>query len=234
VSHHDLPRTTDAVHPPHRLLRVLRPLARSVLDRRFDVRVHGEDHVPRGGPVILVCNHIGLLDGPLLAAYAPRPVHTLTKEEMFTGATGRFLLALGQVPLARYDVDVTAVKRCVRVLRDGGVVGVFPEGTRGDGQVRVLHPGAAYLALVTGAPVIPIANWGTQHVVPPGKLPRLFPRRRVTVVAGPPVDLSRWAGGPRTRTALNGVTSAIMTEVTRLVGEIRGETPPAEPFDPAA
>jgi hypothetical protein len=53
-------------------------------------------------------------------------------------------------------------------------------------------------------------------------------------VAGPPVDLSQWEGGPRTRTALNGVTVAIMTEVTRLVGEIRGETPPAEPFDPAA
>jgi 1-acyl-sn-glycerol-3-phosphate acyltransferase len=95
--------------------------------------------------------------------------------------------------------------------------------------------GVGRIALVTGAPVIPVANWGTQHVLPPAtRLPRLIPRRRVSIVAGPPVDLSEWEGGPRTRTALNGVTAAIMTEVTRLVGEIRGETPPAEPFDPAA
>jgi 1-acyl-sn-glycerol-3-phosphate acyltransferase len=94
--------------------------------------------------------------------------------------------------------------------------------------------GIGRIALLTGAPVIPVANWGTQDVLPPGTgRPRLFPRRRVTVVAGPPVDLSAWLGGPRTRTALDGATNAIMADVTRLVGEVRGETPPAAPFDPA-
>jgi hypothetical protein len=83
--------------------------------------------------------------------------------------------------------------------------------------------------------VIPVANWGTQDVVHPGSgLPRLFPRKRVTVVAGPPVDLSAWVGGPRTRTALDAATAAIMSDVTKLVGEIRGETPPGQPYDPAA
>ncbi|OLT11220.1 hypothetical protein BJF78_27375 [Pseudonocardia sp. CNS-139] len=95
--------------------------------------------------------------------------------------------------------------------------------------------GIGRIALATGAPVIPIANWGTQDLLPPGSgRPRLFPRRRVTVVAGPPVDLAQWLGGRRTRTALDGATAAIMADVTKLVAQARGEAPPAEPFDPAA
>ena len=64
--------------------------------------------------------------------------------------------------------------------------------------------------------------------------PRFFPRKTVRVVAGPPVDLSRWLGGPRTRTALDGATGAIMADITALVAGLRGEEPPAAPYDPAA
>jgi 1-acyl-sn-glycerol-3-phosphate acyltransferase len=108
--HLDLPRTLDAVHPPHRLLRALRPVARTVLSGRYDIRLHGVEHVPPLGAAIVASNHIGLLDGPLMAAFTPRPVHVLTKKEMFDGHTGTLLRAVGQVPLARHEVDVGAVK----------------------------------------------------------------------------------------------------------------------------
>src|SRR6478609_9030785 len=160
-AHRDLPVTLEAVHPPHLLLALLRPVGRAYYGSRYDVHTHRDGLVPRSGPVILVSNHIGLSVGPLLSAYAPRPVHALTKKEMFDGATGRFLLPAGQVPLERRGVDRAAVQACVRVLRDGGVVGIYPEGTRGDGQVHTFRPGAAYLALVTGAPVVPVAILGT-------------------------------------------------------------------------
>ncbi len=162
ADHWDLPRTHDAVHPPHRLLRTLRPAARAVLRGRYDIRLHDQHLLPDRGPFVLASNHIGLIDGPLMAAFAPRPVHVLTKREMFEGHLGWFLRQVGQIPLARHDVDPGAVKDCLRVLRDGGVVGVYPEGTRGDGELGRFHSGAAYLALVTGAPVVPLAVFGTR------------------------------------------------------------------------
>jgi 1-acyl-sn-glycerol-3-phosphate acyltransferase len=206
-SHRDLPVTLDAVHPPHALLRLLRPVGRAYYGSRYDVRTHRDELVPRSGPVILVSNHIGLLDGPLLSAYAPRPVHALTKEEMFVGATGRFLLAAGQVPLERRGVDRAAVEACVRVLRDGGVVGIYPEGTRGDGQVHTFRPGAAYLALVTGAPVVPVAVLGTRERG--GGTDSVPPRgSRFDFVYGEPVywDEHPW---PRTRDEVRRVAAAM-------------------------
>ena len=79
--------------------------------------------------MIFACNHVGVVDGPLLAIFAPRPVHALTKEEMFKGFMERFLLSAGQIPLDRFHTDPRAVKTCLRVLRDGHVVGIFPEGS---------------------------------------------------------------------------------------------------------
>lgn len=132
------------------------------MSRRWKISVHGAESVPQTGPVILASNHIGLVDGPLLAIFAPRPVHALTKQEMFEGKLGRVLHATGQIPLNRFAADPAAIKSCLRVLRDGNVVGIFPEGTRGDGWLPRFHHGAAYLALVTGAPVVPVTMIGTR------------------------------------------------------------------------
>lgn len=163
VAHLDLPRSDEAVHPSHRLLRLLRPAGRAWFRRRYDVRVHGAEHVQPTGPHIIASNHIGLLDGPLLAAFAPRPVHALTKKEMFEGHTGLALRALGQIPLSRHEVDPSAMKDCLRVLRDGGVVAIYPEGTRGSGELARFKNGVAYLALASGAPVVPLAVFGTRE-----------------------------------------------------------------------
>lgn len=181
-----LPSTDDVVPPPDRLLRVLRVPVRAWLRRRYDVHVHDSEWVPRHGPVLLVCNHVGWLDGPLLGAVAPRPAHALSKDELFRGCTGAFLRAVGQIPLARRTVDPLAVRTTLAVLRAGGVVAIFPEGERGVGDVRHAKRGLAYLAMATGAAVVPVAVLGTrtgQESVA-GRPPR---GRRLDVVFGEPV-----------------------------------------------
>jgi len=208
AAHWDLPRTHDVAHPSSALLRVLRPAGRAVLNRRWDIRVHGDEHVPRQGAAIIASNHLGLLDGPLLAAFAPRPVHALTKREIFDGRMGMFLRAFGQVPLSRYDADPAAVKDCLRVLRDGGVVAIYPEGGRGDGLMRHVHTGVAYLALATGAPVVPLVMFGTRE---PGGHMDSVPARgaRFDFVYGAPVY---WEAQPWPRT---------QAEVRRTTAELR-------------
>lgn len=172
MAHDRLPRTTGVPAPPKALLRVSRRVVALLLRGWYDLRVHGTEHVPRRGPVVLAGNHIGLLDGPVLTAIAPRLVHALVKREMFDGVGGRAFAALGQIPVERMRVDPAAVKQSVRVLRDGGVVVVYPEGSRGRGDVAHSRLGAAYLAMVTGATVVPVAHLGTRvgdesvHAVP--------------------------------------------------------------------
>lgn len=212
MSHHEPPSSTHVRHPSRVALHRLRPAAQRVVRRRYDVRVHRPERVPTGGPVVLVANHIGVLDGPLLAIFSPRPVHALTKSEMFRGRTGRFLHFAGQIPVERYEVDPRAVRTSLRVLRDGSVLGVFPEGTRGDGELRRFHHGAAYLALVSGAPAVPVTFLGTRE--PGGGIDSTpAPGSRLDLVFGEPVELGRhpW---PRTRGMVRE-TSALLMERTR-------------------
>lgn len=154
---------SSPTHPATRLLRVMRPVAARLMRRRWPITVHHPELVPATGGVILAANHVGILDGPLLATYAPRPVHALTKREMFDGRLGGFLRGTGQIPLDRFAADPGAIRTSLRVIRDGGVVGIFPEGTRSSGELDRFHHGAAYLALVTGAPVVPVTLIGTQR-----------------------------------------------------------------------
>nr|WP_246415934.1 lysophospholipid acyltransferase family protein [Nocardioides luti] len=182
----------------------MRPLARALVRRRFAVRLHGTEHVPAHGPVVFASNHIGVADGPLLGIFAPRPVHALTKSEMFRGPMSGFLRASGQIPLDRFHTDPAAVKSCLRVLRDGRAVGIFPEGTRGAGDLARFHRGAAYVALVSGAPVVPVAMLGTRE---PGAGTNALPPRggTVDIVFGAPrsVPAVPW---PRTKEQVERVS----------------------------
>ena len=136
------------------LLHRLRPLARFVIRRRVTVARARRASSSRGnGPVIFAGNHVGVIDGPLLAIFAPRPVHALTKLEMFKGGMGRFLLGAGQIPLDRFNADpARGARPACGCCATGGAVGIFPEGSRGAGELERFHRGAAYLAMVTGAP----------------------------------------------------------------------------------
>jgi 1-acyl-sn-glycerol-3-phosphate acyltransferase len=196
-SRHDLPRIEGVKAPSYWFLRTFRWIGRVALRRRFAVRLHGAEHFPQSGPVILASNHIGLMDGPLMAIFSPRPVHALTKQEVFAGRLGGALRLVGQVPLDRMMVDPLAIKTCLRVLQDGKVVGIYPEGTRGTGEYHRVHGGVAYLALVSGAPIVPLVMLGSR---PEGGGSNAMPAKGGTVhmVFGPPIRLDRqpW---PRTQ-----------------------------------
>jgi 1-acyl-sn-glycerol-3-phosphate acyltransferase len=198
AAHRELPRSDRAKASPRYLLySPLRPIARWLIRRRYDVRVHATGHVPRSGGVIYASNHVGVIDGPLLAIYAPRPAHVLTKVEMFRGFLGWFLVKSGQIPLDRFRTDPGAVRTCLRVLRNGGAIGIYPEGSRGPGELERFHRGAAYLALVSGAPVVPVTMLGSRE---PGGTSGSLPRRgaRIDLVFGEAyrIDAAPW---PRTR-----------------------------------
>ncbi len=144
--------------------------------------------VPRTGPVLLAANHTGILDGPLVYGVAPRPVHFLVKIEMFHGFPGWLLEHCGQIPIDRSSVDRVALQTALAVLRRGGAVGVFPEGSRGLGDVAAVHQGVTWLAVASGAPVVPVACLGTRpQGAGVGRPP--LPGHRVAVAFGEPVSL---------------------------------------------
>jgi 1-acyl-sn-glycerol-3-phosphate acyltransferase len=210
--HLERPRSDTVRQPTQWLLRAGRPLARWAIRRRYDVQLHHAERFPATGPVIVTANHIGIIDGPLMAIFGPRPVHALTKIEMFKGPLGLVLRFAGQVPVDRFNADPKAVRTALRVLREGHAVGVFPEGTRGAGDLESFRTGAAYLALVTGAPVVPLTFIGTRE--PGGSSGSLPPRgARLDIVVGESmsVDAVPW---PRTRDHV-GLTSAALRDHMR-------------------
>ena len=159
-------------------------------------RILGAEHVPASGPVVLASNHTGVLDGPLVFGLAPRPAHFLVKAELFHGPVGWVLDRCGQIPIDRSRADRRALQQALAVLARGGVVGVFPEGSRGLGDVAAVHAGVTWLALTSGAPVVPIACLGTRR--PGASIGRPpAPRQRVAVVFGEPVRLAAEPGLPR-------------------------------------
>ena len=191
------------------------------------MRVHHPERFPRRGPVVVTANHIGIIDGPLMAIFAPRPVHALTKIEMFDGRLGRFLKLTGQIPLDRYRTDPLAVRTALRVLREGDAVGVFPEGTRGNGELDSFRRGAAYLALVTGAPVVPLTFVGSRE--PGGHMNSLPPKgARIDIVVGQPipVDAVPW---PRRSSTVAALTDDLHQRMLAGLKEALAETGRALP-----
>ncbi len=207
--HLELPRTDQVQHPDTFRITRMRAFARTVIRRRFKVVQHHPERVPLQGPVIFAANHVGVLDGPILAIFAPRPVHALTKLEMFDGRLGPFLRKAGQIPVDRFQTDPLAVKTSLRVLRDGGAMGIFPEGGRGSGDLERFHRGAAYLAIVTGAPIVPVIMIGTRE---PGGTTNSMPPRgsALEMYFGEPITLEK-SPWPRTRETV-GVASVRLRE----------------------
>lgn len=186
-------------------------------------RTLGAWRMPASGPVILAVNHSHNIDGPLLMGTAPRPVHFLIKQEAFVGPLGSFLGAIGQVSVDRHAADRTAMTKALGVLERGGVLGIFPEGTRGDGDFTSLRGGLAYFALRSGSPVVPVAVLGSAErrgrVV--GVLPPL--RSRVDVVFGDPFEVGD-GSGRRTRRDLDAATARIQERLTAHLAEARAQT----------
>ncbi|MGC1212362.1 MAG: lysophospholipid acyltransferase family protein [Micromonospora sp.] len=195
----------------------------------------GAEHLPREGGIIIVPNHISHAD-PLVAAHfiydAGRWPQYLGKASVFrVPVIGRILHWCRQIPVERGTVEaVKSLDKLIAALNEGGAVVIYPEGTttrEPDLWPMKGKTGAARLALATGAPVIPLAMWGPERMFDPRTARfNLRPRIPVTVVAGPPIDLSRWAGATPTRAILEEMTDTIMLRLRDLVAEIRGGTPP--------
>lgn len=207
---------------PENGLRTLRRYAQSWLDRRYEIHQRGKDRVPADGPVILASNHIGWLDGPVMFLKAPRPGHALVKSEAFVGRTGRLLTYAAQIPVTRGRTDAGALRSAADALAAGQVVIVYPEGQRGDGELHRIKGGVAWLALVSGAPVVPVAIFGTRE---PGGASESRPPKgsRIDVAYGEPIrfPVMDW---PRTPADIADVREQILDHMREHLAWAKGAT----------
>jgi len=202
----------------------------------------GVELVPPGG-VLVAANHISLVDPVVLCDFVlcglGRAPRFLAKSEMFVGGglVPRVMRGAGQIPVDRAAADASrALDAAVAALERGDTVVIYPEGTVTKDPARwptVARTGVARLALLSGAPVVPVAQWGA-HALAPRLLGGLRPPRRhlVRFRVGPPVDLSRWRGRELTAQVLREATEAVMAAVTGELEVLRGEARP--PRTPAA
>ncbi|WP_319691890.1 lysophospholipid acyltransferase family protein [Streptomyces sp. ME19-01-6] len=201
---------------------VLGPLMRLM----FRPQVEGAERIPGSGPVILAGNHLTFIDSMILPLVCDRQVVFIGKDEYVTGKglKGRlmawFFTGVGMIPVDRDGGHggVAALMTGRRVLEEGRIFGIYPEGTRSpDGRLYRGRTGIARLTLMTGAPVVPFAVIGTDRLQPGGKgLPR---PGRVTVRFGEPLEFTRYEGMDRDRFVLRAVTDEVMSEVMRLSGQ---------------
>ncbi|AUY49708.1 lysophospholipid acyltransferase family protein [Streptomyces sp. CB01881] len=206
----------------------------------------GWEHLPKEGGFITAVNHNSILDPVIYAHWqynSGRPPRMLGKSSVFSVPFIGFMLRkTRQIPVFRESTDAArAFRAAVDAVNDGQCVQFYPEGTLTrdpDLWPMTGKTGVARVALMTGAPVIPVAHWGAQEIIPPygratagrGRI-NLFPRHKVTVAAGPAVDLSRYEGQELTSQVLRDATEDIMQAITVVLAGIRGEEPPAERYD---
>jgi 1-acyl-sn-glycerol-3-phosphate acyltransferase len=203
-------------------------------------RMRGLDNIPKTGAFVIAPNHVSNFD-PLTTAYlvwrGGRVPRFLAKASVFrVPLLGWLLRFTGQIPVERGGGGPDPLAAAGRLITEELAVIVYPEGTLTrdpDEWPMRGKSGAVRLALQHGIPLIPMAQWGVQQILPRygGRL-RFFPRSDVEMLVGAPIDLTPWAGRTDGR-ALAEATTVLMNEIARLVGELRGETPPTKRWDPA-
>ncbi|NQD86321.1 1-acyl-sn-glycerol-3-phosphate acyltransferase [Paenarthrobacter sp. CM16] len=192
--------------------------------------VSGKSNVPAAGPVIFAANHISFLDGPVLFGASPRPMHILVKKEMFRGFLGSVLRGSGQIPVDRTG-DRAALHLGKQLLDDGRCVGILPEGTRGSGSAGSISNGVAWLAINSGATVIPVAILGTrQGDEHRDHIPK--PRRKLHVSFGEPITVKRRKGEPG-RVSMDRAAAEIREALADHVQDAIRATGQGLPQDPA-
>jgi len=174
----------------------------------------GRELVPAEGPLIVCANHTKWIDPFIVAKACPRQIYFMGKQELFVNPLGRlFFTSVGAFPVRRGEVDRAALRRSLEILKNGQVLGIFPEGTRSrTGRLGPGEPGAAVISLLTGTRIIPAGIKG------------LRPLTRVSITWGQPIDPAQF-GGPearRDRQAVRAYTEHIMDEIARLSGQVRG------------
>ena len=202
--------------PPRRAFySVMKTLAVGVMRAMFRLEARGTEHVPPRGPVLLVANHSSLLDPPIVGGACPRQLTFLAKAELFrVPGFGRLIHALNARPVRREGADAAALRVALRVLEQGGALLVFPEGTRGpEGRLREPKPGAALLAVLSGAAVVPVFVRGSGRAWPRGR--RLPRPAKVRVAFGPPRRFERPRGADK-KEYYDSVSRDIMAAIAQL------------------
>lgn len=201
----------------------------------------GAENIPKTGPIIVASNHVSYLDVLFLTHFlyrSGRAPRYIGKEGVFkVPVIGKIVLAAGQIPVIREGKDAAkALEHAVKTLQAGHLLGVYPEGTLtrdSQGWPMIAKTGLARLAISTQTHVIPIAQWGSQIVMPTyEKKIKFFPRTTIKILAGEPLDLSRWYGKENDPVALVEATAFVMRAITDLLEGLRGEKRPVEIFDP--
>jgi 1-acyl-sn-glycerol-3-phosphate acyltransferase len=205
---------------------VVKAILTPVLRVLFRPWVEGAEHIPQTGAAIFASNHLSFSDSIFLPLMVPRKITFLAKADYFTGTgvkgmlTKAFFAGVGQVPIDRSGgaASEAALQTGLRILREGHLLGLYPEGTRSpDGRLYRGKTGIARMALEAGVPVIPVAMINTDVVQPTGKkIPRLG---RVGIRIGKPLDFSRYAGMETDRFVLRSITDEIMYELMLLSGQ---------------
>lgn len=207
-------------------------------------RIRNGERLPREGAFVLSPNHYSNLD-PVTTGYLVwklgRVPRFLAKASVFrVPIVGAILRATGQIPVERQGSgrNRESLAAAGNLVEDGLAVIIYPEGTltrEPDLWPMRGKTGAVRMALEHDVPLIPMAHWGVQQILPRySKRVSLFPRKTVEAIIGDPVDLSRWRGRPITHELLAEATEAVMVDITRLLEELRGETAPLERWDPTA
>lgn len=216
---------------------VITPLARVI----YRPRIEGTSNVPMDGPVIFASNHLSFIDSIAIPVAAPRPVHFLAKSTYFdgTGVKGwlsrEFFTAIGAIPVKRGagQAALDALDQQRMLLEAGKAVALYPEGTRSlDGRLYKGRTGVAFLALETGAPVVPVGLIGTDEVMPVGaKVPAI--NKRITVKFGEPLDLSHHGAnsGRARRLATDDIMAAIHALSGQELANAYNEVPAHSPIE---
>lgn len=215
---------------------ILLPIMRAITKRTW----LNTEKIPQQGAAIFYSNHVSYIDALVLAHYlfengrAPR---FIGKESVFKiPVVGWVLYKAEQIPVKRQsDSAAIALAEAIAALKMGHAIAIYPEGTLT--REPNLWPmtgktGAVRLALSSGAPLIPIAQWGDHKILAPySKSLKLFPAKPVTMQCGDPIDLSKWQGKADDPIAMEEATNFAMKTLAKMVGQLRDEVAPAELFD---
>lgn len=197
-----------------------------VLKVLFRPWTKGLENLPVDGPAVLASNHLSFSDSIFMPLMVPRPVVFLAKSDYFTGRgikgrlTAAFFRLTNQLPMDRSGgaASANSLSTGVDVLKEGGLLGIYPEGTRSpDGRLYRGKVGVAKLVLTANVPVIPVAMIGTDKVQPIGR--RIPSIRRLGIIFGEPMDFSRYQGMAEDRFVQRSVTDEIMYELMRISGQ---------------
>ncbi|MGC9006354.1 MAG: lysophospholipid acyltransferase family protein [Sulfurihydrogenibium sp.] len=187
------------------------------LKKLLKINAEGVENIPLEGGCILAANHRSHLDPPVINIISPRPVIFLAKKELFeVPILGWIIKKAGAIPVKRDSRDAAVIKKSIQLLKDGYVIGIFPEGSRAKpGEFRKPQPGVGYLIEKAKVPVIPILIEGTDKILPVNsKIPKLF-KYNIDVKIGKPI---RFEG----LTSYEHIAEKVMFEIKKLKGEHHG------------